>query len=147
MKSYRRYLRLGARALSVLALAILVLIEIWRIVTSGNQWIANFHTVTIFIQGTVTVSPSTPTVEPEDFLPFAWVILILGLGLVGIRATWRSRPLPVLAVGFALAVIAFLGSWSIGLLYAPPALFLLLAALALTLSGKTMTGRARSYAH
>jgi hypothetical protein len=146
VETYRRLLRLGARGLSLLALIILVLIEIWTILTNGEQWIANFHTVTIFTQGPVTVSPSTPTVELEDFLPLVWIILILGLGLVGVRATWRSRPLPVLAVGFALAVIAFLGAWTIGLLYAPAALLLLLAGPALTLSRKESTDRVKSHA-
>jgi CHASE2 domain-containing sensor protein len=85
-------------------------------------------------------------VEPEDFLPLAGIILILGLGLVGVRATWRSRPLPVLAVGFAFAVIAFLGSWTIGLIFVPPAFLLLLAALALALSGKELTDRVKVHA-
>lgn len=117
----------------------LVLIEIWTILTSGEQWISNLHSVTLYGKGPFTVSPSTPTVEPEDFLPLAGIILILGLGLVGVRATWRSRPLPVLAVGLALAVITILGSWTIGLLFAPPALLVLIAAAALVLSGKSAT--------
>ncbi|GAB4246630.1 MAG: hypothetical protein Kow00122_03740 [Thermoleophilia bacterium] len=68
--------------------------------TNGAQWISNLHSVTSFThtQGTAVVGPSTPTMEPEDFLPLAWIIVILGLGLVGVRATWRSRPLVVLAV-------------------------------------------------
>jgi hypothetical protein len=54
VETYRRLLlRLGARGLSLLALIILVLIEIWTILTNGEQWIANFHTVTIFTQGPV----------------------------------------------------------------------------------------------
>jgi hypothetical protein len=148
VETYKRVLQLGARGLSVTALVILVLVEIWLILTPGERWISEFHKVTIFTQGTGTVGPSTPTVEPEDFLPLAWIVLIVGLGLAGMRATWRSRPLWVLAIGFALAVIAFLSAWTIlGFLYAPAALLLLLAALALALSGKTVTGRARNQAH
>lgn len=136
MQSYRRFLQLVGRILSVLALVMLVLIVIWVISTQSGRWIDDLHTVTIFKEGTGEVGLSTPTVEPEDFLPLVGIILILGLGLVGVRATWRSRPLVVLAAGSVLAVIAFVSSWTIGLLFVPPAFLLLVAAGALAMSGK-----------
>lgn len=137
METYERLFQLGARGLSVMALIILVLVEGWMIFTHGEQWVSQLDSVTTFTQGTYTVGPSTPTVEPEDFLPLAWIIVVVGLGFAGVRATWRSRPLWVLAIGFALAVISFLSAWTIlGYFYAPAALLLLLAALALSLSEK-----------
>lgn len=146
MEPYKRPLLLGARTLSVLALVILVLVEIWMIITHGEQWVSQLGSVTTFTQGTYTVGPSTPTVEPEDFLPLAWIIVVVGLGFAGVRTTWRSRPLWVLAIGFALAVISFLSAWTIlGYLYAPAAILLLLAGLALALSGKESTGRVKSH--
>ncbi|MHB1345552.1 MAG: hypothetical protein ACYCX3_14535, partial [Thermoleophilia bacterium] len=82
---------------------------------------------------------STPTVEPEDFLPLVGITLILLLGLAGVRATWRSRPLAVLAVSLVLAVIAFVSAWSIGFLFAPPAFLLLVTAGVLALSKQSAT--------
>ncbi len=57
METYKRLLQRAARGLSVAALVVLVLVEIWTIVTSGGQWISDFHTVAIFTQGTGTVGP------------------------------------------------------------------------------------------
>lgn len=123
----------------MIALVMLALIVIWIVLTQGGRWIHDLHTVTIFTQGMGEVGPSTPTVEPEDFLPLVGIILSLGLGLAGVRATWRSRPPAVLAVSLVLAAIGFVSAWSIGLLFVPPALLLLVAAGVLALSWKSAT--------
>lgn len=92
METYKRVLQLGARGLSVTALVILVLVEIWLILTQGERWISEFHEVTIFTQGTGTVGSATPTVEPEDFLPLAWFVWLFTLSVDFFPESAKARP-------------------------------------------------------
>jgi len=140
VRDHPALLRRSARVFSLLALAVVLLAIGWAVVVAGEGWISDFHVVndlTPTQPGTTeTISTSTPTIEPEDFIPFGLILVLAGVGLLAVRAAWRSRPGSMLVAALVLTVFAFVTAWSIGLLVAPAALLLYLAAASLVLAGR-----------
>jgi len=59
----------------------------------------------------------------------AWVLLGVGLSLLGAAGAWTNRPSLVWAAALSLTALSVVGMWSIGLFVAPAAALLLGAAL------------------
>jgi len=130
----------SAKVFSLLALAVVLLTIGWAVAVGGEGWISDFHAVndlTPTQPGTTeTISTSTPTIEPEDFIPFGLMLVLAVVGLLAVGAVWRSRAGSVLVAAVVLTVLAFVTVFSIGLLLAPAALLLYLAAASLVFAGR-----------
>lgn len=70
-----------------------------------------------------------------------WVVVAVGVALVGGIAAWTDRRAPLWVAALALTALAIVGMWSLGFLIAPAALCLLLAAVLAQVAGRREPAR------
>gem|GEM_PF-2862525 len=105
--------------------------------TAESWGLSSGASVSIDATGSTVVSEWTDRPErnlDNERVMKIWAAVLVGVSLLGVVGAFKAlRPL-VWAVAVLLGIVAFLGMWSIGFLFVPPALLFFLAALCLTLA-------------
>lgn len=102
-----------------------------------------FGALAILIATVAAVALLYPTPLADVFFA-AWVVVAVGLAVLGGVAAWTRRTPLVWVAGLLLAALSIAGMWSIGGLIAPSAILLLVAAVVLQLWGPPPDGRPSS---